>query len=97
MQLQQGDVMLEKVTEIPREAEKQSHLTFAKGEKTGHHHTASIGALFLLGEQMFFENSEVATLRHQEHGPITIQPGKWKVGIVREYDPFDEEARRVAD
>jgi len=41
MLYQQGDVLLHKVTEV--KGKKLNHLTLAKGEKTGHHHTITEG------------------------------------------------------
>lgn len=35
--------------------------------------------------------------KHEEHKPVSLGKGIWKVGIVREYDPFEEEARKVRD
>jgi hypothetical protein len=97
MQLQQGDVILEKVESIPVEAKKKDNLILAEGEATGHNHIADVGLLYLLGKEMFFETNKTATIKHQEHNPIIVEPGKYKVGIIREYDPFEEEARRVVD
>jgi hypothetical protein len=41
--------------------------------------------------------SETALLKHQEHNPINIPKGNWKIKIVKEYDPFENEIRRVQD
>lgn len=37
------------------------------------------------------------TLRHEEHKEIQLPPGEYRIGIVREYDHFKEEAREVVD
>lgn len=36
-------------------------------------------------------------LKHEEHKTISIPPGEYKIGIVREYDHFKEESREVVD
>jgi len=36
-------------------------------------------------------------LKHQEHSPIKLPPGDYKIGIQREYDPFEQIIREVAD
>ena len=42
-------------------------------------------------------DGETVALRHEEHKPVHIPKGTWRIGIVQEYDPFEQEARRVAD
>ena len=98
MLLQQGDVLIKRVTSI--KGEKLKHLTLALGAATGHHHTVTEGDAELYEHEgtLFLKvKSENATLTHQEHLPITIPKGDYKIGIVQEYDHFAEEARNVAD
>ena len=46
----------------------------------------------------YFEVSgSEATIKHQEHEPITIPEGIYRVRIVKEYDPFSNTTRGVAD
>lgn len=95
---QQGDVCIIKVDKI--KGIRLNHLTLAKGEKTGHHHTITEGDAELYEENgvlYLHVKSEKATLTHQEHKPILIDKGDYQIGIVREYDHFAEEARNVAD
>ena len=40
---------------------------------------------------------ESATMYHEEHNPLTIPKGTYKVSIVREYDPMSQIARSVYD
>lgn len=35
--------------------------------------------------------------RIQEHGPVTLSPGVYRIGIVREIDPFEDKIRSVRD
>ena len=96
--LQQGDVIVTKVIGI--KGKKLNHLTLARGEATGHHHTITEGEAELYEESgvLFLRViSEKATLTHQEHKPIIIEEGEYQIGIVREYSHFDEESRRVQD
>jgi len=37
------------------------------------------------------------TSRHEEHGPVTLEPGVYEVGRVAEYDYLSEMTRNVAD
>lgn len=98
MFLQQGDVIIAKIEKI--KGKKLDHLTLAKGEKTGHHHTITEGEAELYEEDgvLYLKvKSEEAILTHQEHKSIVIEKGDYEIGIVQEYDHFKEEARRVAD
>lgn len=95
---QQGDVIIQRVKEV--NGNKLNHLTLAVGEATGHHHTITEGEaeLYEIEGTLFLKvKSEKATLTHQEHNPIVIEKGDYKIGIVREYNHFAEEARRVVD
>lgn len=95
---QQGDVMIVKIKKI--EGKKLNHLVLAEGEKTGHSHTITKGEAELYEKEgtLFLKVlSESATLTHQEHPPIEIELGEYKIGIVKEYDHWDEEAKEVKD
>lgn len=101
-QIQQGDVILKRIDYIPNNAQKLSHGILAEGEKSGHSHALTnlgIAMLFMDGDQMFIrvKKEESAIVKHEEHQPIEIPSGDWEVDIVQEYDPFEEEVRRVVD
>ena len=102
--LQQGDVLLESVDEIPAGAKtvepKERGYVLAEGEETGHAHVIDKVAdiEFVEKDGMFYiKNKKPVTVTHEEHKPITIPSGIWRVRGVREYDHFSEEARRVQD
>lgn len=96
--IQQGDVIIKKVSEV--KGKKLKHLTLALGEATGHHHTIVEGDAELYednGKLFLRVNSETAVLGHQEHKAVEIPQGEYEIGIVREYDHFLEESRKVVD
>ena len=103
--LVQGDVILKRIPKMPEGERKEHNLTLALGESTGHHHTitsvktGTLSAIkvFTIGNQMYVEAPVECELTHQEHGPITIDPGIYQIDLTREYSHFDEEARYVAD
>ena len=98
MLIQQGDVLIKKIDNI--KGKKLNHLTLAQGESTGHHHTITEGEAELYEDNSILYlrvNSEEAILTHQEHNPVVIEKGDYEIGIVREYDHFAEESRRIAD
>lgn len=101
-QIQQGDVLLERISQIPTEAKKLNHGVLAEGEATGHSHAlTNLGVAMLLMDKdnMFLQvnDKEEAVITHQEHNPVKVPTGNWEVKIVQEYDPFSEEARKVRD
>lgn len=97
---QQGDVLLH-LEAIPKEAvEKKFDGVVQYGEHTGHSHK------FTESGYIYFETPqktrhlrivEPIKLFHEEHKEITISPGEYRIGIVKEYDHFAEEAREVLD
>ena len=98
MYLQQGDVIITKVTAV--KGKKLNHLTLAKGEATGHHHTITEGEAELYeqnGKLYLHIESDSATLTHQEHHAVEIPKGDYVIGIVREKDWLSEEVRNVRD
>jgi hypothetical protein len=103
-QLQQGDVTLKRIDAIPKG--ERTHikrtargLVLAEGEATGHAHTIeeADAELIQIGERMILKLLTQATIVHEEHKPVTLEPGIYEVGRVREYDYFQQMARRVAD
>jgi hypothetical protein len=108
---QQGDVLLKRIDELPKKLKTINGNILAEGEHTGNFHALvlkghclskqeSIPQLrFYEGEnkERFVEILDFMDLLHQEHKSISVPPGIYKVDIVREYDHFDEEARKVID
>jgi hypothetical protein len=94
-----GDVLVSEVDAIPGDAVKRPHLVLAEGEMTGHaHRIAEVGSaeLYQRGPEMFLRIlAPTATLVHDEHGPITLSQGTYRVWRQREYAP--REIRIVRD
>jgi hypothetical protein len=105
---QQGDVTLTLVTKDKNlttrlKNSKQSRSpVLQEGESTGHAHRIH-GKSFMQYESVGWQNEryvelkKLVVLRHEEHKPIDLPPGLYKIGIVREYDHWTEAARRVVD
>lgn len=105
-QLQQGDVILNRVSEIPEGTKKitdKRGVVLAEGEHTGHYHGITDSGVELLEDpktkKRFVRNSSNKTvkLKHQEHNPVFVAPGMWEIGGVKEYDYFQEMERQVVD
>lgn len=99
--VRQGDVMVVGVARIPKAAKPKDRdhgrCVLAYGEVTGHAHAIEdvSALLFDHGEELFLRADGVVTLRHEEHAPITIPRGNYRVVRQREYEPAG--IRNVAD
>lgn len=100
-----GDVILTKA-QAPDGFEKMEPVKdscLAYGEATGHMHA-------IIGEPHQYDLRECpktkvrhlrvvepVLLKHQEHEKIQLPPGDYRIGIQREYDPWEKLTRQVAD
>ena len=102
---QQGDVLFKLVTEIPQDAKPTRSPVLASGENTGHHHELEVldiarGDVEVFDAKdgvKFLKTSKTITIKHPEHKEVTIEPGIWQIGGVREFDYFELMAKRVVD
>ena len=98
---QQGDVIfhLEKIPEGKFSKIKTN--VIQEGEATGHAHRLHDGEYEFIQDtktkERYLRVVKDSVVRHEEHKPITLPPGDYRIGIVREYDHFDEEVRAVVD
>lgn len=108
----QGDVDIREIDEIPKSAKLLDTKTVMYGEKTGHHHTFNGQVLVYEptegetitvrdGEKVpivkYVQVLEAAQLQHQEHHTSTEQPRMLAILQEREYDPLEQQIRRVND
>jgi hypothetical protein len=100
--VRQGDVLLIRVAK-PKEkgtALKGEHgrLILARGEATGHHHSVAMADAELMaanGITYLDVRKAMTMLTHQEHAPIRLKRGTYRVVTQREYHP--KAIRKVAD
>lgn len=85
-----------------QEQEPEKRGVIAEGEATGHHHRLAV----LEDAQVFHLGSNESYLRvgpngvsivHEEHGPVRLAPGDYKVNRAREFDYLESVARPIAD
>ena len=90
-------------SEIPSNAKREdtsAGVVLAYGEVTGHAHRICEGSVEMWSAdklRFMVVGEEGATLSHEEHGPMRIEPGTYEVRIQKVYDPFTELSRNVAD
>jgi len=113
----QGDVLLERVSDIP-ERQKTRESLLVRGEGRNHGHFISGTSLDISEAEegeltegggiitQYLEVREEAELKHllidsqiwtQEHAPILIPPGKYRVIKQREFNPYARAIRAVRD
>lgn len=107
--LQQGDVALERIAKLPANLKPVKAdprgIVLAEGEHTGHHHrierkfTPLVELLQAEDGRRFLVNKgeKAVELTHEEHNPITIDPGIYEVGNIHEVDHLAGMVRVVED
>lgn len=103
----QGDIYFVKINsdELPKFptqpiSQIDGKYILAKGEKTGHAHVIEEKNNIKVYEEdgfIYIINQNAIKVEHEEHKPITLEPGIWKVGKQREYDPFINITRAIYD
>lgn len=104
-QFRQGDILLETLPELPkgvRFSTQAAPLVLARGEATGHAHgfrSKNVRASGYVRDPetgtyctILEVRDEVAVLEHEEHAPLALPPGVYKVLRQREYVPAGERA-----
>jgi hypothetical protein len=100
-QFRQGDVLIETVKEIPAKANKlqlPKRIVLAEGEATGHAHVLSAPEVQLFernGVLFAMIGNAGGVVCHEEHAPVTLEKGAYRIRRQREYSP--EAIRNVAD
>ena len=105
MQIQQGDVILEKVEALPGGVKeikaKARGIVLAEGEHTGHAHCITkykdVAWMYEKKGVLYVKALDTVTIEHEEHKSVTVPAGIWKIGIVREFDHFAQMERQVQD
>jgi len=98
IQRRQGDILIMEIADIPEDAQKQTTNIVARGEVTGHTHRLSAGAqaaIMMAGASMYIECLKQSKLLHDEHAPIDLPVGNYKV--VRQQEFLPRGWQQVAD
>ena len=94
-----GDVLIASTATIPAGAKRRPTRVLVFGEITGHSHRiaeADTATLYEVGDTLYLRvHAASATVVHEEHHPITLPQGSYRVWTQREYTP--REIRRVVD
>jgi len=94
-----GDVLIAETAAIPADATRSTSPILMRGEVTGHSHRIEDPALaevwLTYNGGMFLKVLETTRVIHEEHLPITLPPGTYRVWQQREYTP--QKVRPVYD
>ncbi len=107
---QQGEVVIIKIEALPdmetRPTQKSDKGFIISHSESGHHHILTGGNVMERvsvpsGMQIFYaildEPAEFVQDAASPHGGFDLAPGIYEFRVSREFDPFSEQARRVAD
>lgn len=103
----QGDILLLPCPKIPPravpEAAEDGLIVLARGETTGHRHVMAADRVAYFREDgaggggfIRVSGNTPVDLSHEEHAPLAIPPGNYRVVRQREYQP-QARPRRVMD
>lgn len=109
---QQGEVRIAKIDTVPANMETKPAEKSAKGfiishSENGNHHVLTGGDVMErtdhvpAGMQIFYAILDAPERFVQDaanpHGGFDLPPGTYEFRVSREFDPFADQARRVAD
>lgn len=100
----QGDVIFQKYSDkLPdKKLAHKGSFVLALGEQTGHKHVITCDPLEMdvydEGNGYFvLDLRSQATITHEEHQMIVLEPGQYRVEKEREFDHFSHTVRKVID
>lgn len=91
-----GDVLIQSVDDmddVPAGGRRQNEPVLAHGEVTGHRHRvedASAAELWRVNDTLYLKVIDVARIIHEEHAPIELPHGLYRVWQQREYIPSNQ-------
>ncbi len=96
--IQQGDVLIFSIAAIPESAKPVAGRTLREGEHTGHAHVAVADVALFIQDGVLYMNAPSGTkIVHEEHNPVNVPPGNYRIGAVREFDYLANMSRAVID
>ena len=93
-----GDVLIAAIPELPEGGERRQSPVLVTGEATGHAHQIEKlehAEIWEINGQLYLKVLDATRILHEEHLPITIPAGTYRVWQQREYTP--QKIRPVSD
>jgi hypothetical protein len=86
LQIQQGDLLLQRIGPPVEVPSRKKRLVLQRGELSGHSHVLEGRVLRDKADpRIVVVGGDGAILTHQEHKPLLLPPGTYRIGRVREY------------
>lgn len=98
MMKRQGDILFAKVKKLPKNLNVKKDQIIARGENTGHKHVLEGGVLLSDPKTGMYIDvaGEKAVVTHDEHSPIDLKFGFYRITRQKEYKPWGG-SRRLND
>lgn len=84
-QYRQGDIFIESVDKLPKSLKKRKTNVILYGEATNHSHRLLSGTIYDGKDGIYLDIFKKTKIVHDEHGPIDLPKGKYKVSRQVEY------------
>ncbi len=96
MLFRHGDLLIETIDTLPHHGPRRNSPILAYGAVTGHVHRIEDSAraeIFYSGNEIYLHILAPTRIIHEEHHPIDLDPGYYRVWCQREYMPVNERWR----
>lgn len=97
---EQGDVLLFPIESLPEGLKKQEDRVLQYGERTNHKHQFHDTCVVVYSAEdgtRYVNVPKDSPLTHEEHNPVMVPNGLYRMDLVREYDYDRNEVTRVVD
>lgn len=92
----QGDVLITRIARLPEGLNARQSGIILAGEVTGHAHRLAQGRVLEDAHgALFLEVPQRTQVVHEEHRPLPLEPGSYRITRQREYTP--EAIREIED
>lgn len=88
-----GDVLIQAVATLPEGGVRRPGSVLAYGEVTGHSHRVEApdsAELWWVQDSLYLRVLAPTRIVHEEHRPIPLEPGAYRVWQQREYVPLSQ-------
>jgi hypothetical protein len=86
-----GDVLIAQTSKIPADVTRSMSTILVRGEVTGHSHRiedpSAVQVWTTRAGEIYLTILATTRIIHEEHQPITLSPGNYRVWQQREYTP----------
>jgi len=90
----QGDILIKRIDQLPKEARLKKDNVLVYGESTGHTHRLEGGEVYQTPDSLLYLLiANKGKIVHEEHKPISLKAGKY--GVIRQKEYTNKDAVRL--